>query len=48
LGSTEWKGGLRDRELVISDQQREAVTQALAYTVKNVKSLVFPIHGLKP
>ncbi len=48
LGSTEWKGGLRDRELVISDQQREAVTQALAYTVKKVKSLVFPIHGLKP
>jgi acetoin utilization protein AcuC len=48
LGSTEWKGGLRDRELVIPEQQREAVTQALAYTVKKVKSLVFPIHGLKP
>ena len=48
LGSAEWKGGLRDRELVIPEQQREAVTQALAYTVKKVKSLVFPIHGLKP
>ena len=48
LGSTEWKGGLRDRELVIPEQQREAVTQALAYTVKKVKSFVFPIHGLKP
>ncbi|MGB7538557.1 MAG: acetoin utilization protein AcuC [Anaerolineales bacterium] len=48
LGSTEWKGGLRDRELVIPEQQREAVTQALAYTVKKVKSLVFPIHGINP
>jgi acetoin utilization protein AcuC len=48
LGSTDWKGGLRDRELVIPDQQKEAVTQALEYTVKKVKSLVFPIHGLKP
>jgi acetoin utilization protein AcuC len=48
LGSTDWKGGLRDRELVIPEQQREAVTQALAYTIKKVKSLVFPIHGLKP
>jgi acetoin utilization protein AcuC len=48
LGSTDWKGGLRDRELVIPEQQKEAVTQALAYTVKNLKELVFPIHGLKP
>jgi acetoin utilization protein AcuC len=47
LGSTDWKGGLRDRELVIPDQQKEAVTQALEYTVKKLKSLVFPIHGLK-
>lgn len=48
LGSSEWKGGLRDRELVIPAQQKEAVTQALDYTVKKIKSLVFPIHGLKP
>jgi acetoin utilization protein AcuC len=48
LASTDWKGGLRDRELVIPDRQKEAVTQALGYTVKKVKSLVFPIHGLKP
>jgi hypothetical protein len=48
LASTDWKGGLRDRELVIPDQQKEAVTQALEYTVNKVKSLVFPIHGLEP
>jgi len=47
LGSTDWKGGLRDRELVIPDQQKEAVTQALEYTVNRVKANVFPIHGLQ-
>jgi acetoin utilization protein AcuC len=48
LASTDWKGGLRDRDIVISDQQKAAVMQALEYTIKKVKSLVFPIHGLKP
>jgi acetoin utilization protein AcuC len=48
LGSSEWKGGLRDRELVISDHQKKAVIEALEYTIKKVRSLVFPIHGLKP
>jgi acetoin utilization protein AcuC len=48
LSSTDWSGGLRDGELVIPDQQREAVMAALEYTVNKVKSLVFPIHGLKP
>jgi hypothetical protein len=33
---------------VIPDQQQEAVMAALEYTVNKVKSLVFPIHGLKP
>jgi acetoin utilization protein AcuC len=48
LGSAEWKGGLRDREMVIPERQQEAVTQALDYTIRKVKSLVFPIHGLEP
>jgi acetoin utilization protein AcuC len=48
LNNTEWKGGLRDRVLVIPAAQKEAVTQALDRTIKKVKSLVFPIHGLKP
>jgi acetoin utilization protein AcuC len=48
LGSTEWKGGLRDRELVIPDQEKESITHSLQATVARVKNLVFPIHGLKP
>jgi acetoin utilization protein AcuC len=48
LENTEWKGGLRDHELVIPEQQKQAVRQALEYTIRKVKQNVFPIHGLKP
>ncbi|MFN2299609.1 MAG: acetoin utilization protein AcuC [Anaerolineales bacterium] len=48
LSSPDWQGGLRDRELVIPDQTKEAVIEALEYTLHKVKRLVFPIHGLKP
>ncbi len=47
LGSTEWQGGLRDRELVITDQQRDAVTPALQATIDAIILKVFPIHGLE-
>ena len=46
MESTEWQGGLRDRELVIPETQRTSVSSAINKTVGTVKSLVFPIHGL--
>jgi len=46
LGSTDWQGGLRDRTLAVSSQQRDAVVPALEATIKAVKANVFPIHGL--
>lgn len=46
LGSTDWQGGLRDRTLAVSNQQREAVTPAIENTVETIKATVFPIHGL--
>lgn len=46
LENTEWHGGLRDRELVIPESQRESVSAAINKTVEAVKSLVFPIHKL--
>jgi acetoin utilization protein AcuC len=46
LGSTDWQGGLRDRTLAVSSQQKEAVMPAIENTVKTIKSTVFPIHGL--
>jgi len=46
LGSTDWQGGLRDRTLAISSQQKEAVMPAIENTIETIKSTVFPIHGL--
>jgi acetoin utilization protein AcuC len=46
LGSTDWQGGLRDRILAVSNQQREAVTSAIENTIETIKATVFPIHGL--
>jgi hypothetical protein len=46
LASTDWHGGLRDRELIIPEQQREVVASAVRSTVERVKGLVFPLHGL--
>lgn len=46
LESTEWQGGLRDREVAVSDAQRETVTPAIESTIALVKSNIFPIHGL--
>jgi len=46
LESTEWQGGLRDRELAVSDSQRETVMPALEATIEKIKANIFPIHGL--
>ena len=46
LESTEWQGGLRDRELPATDSQRETVMPALNATIENIKSNIFPIHGI--
>ena len=46
LESTEWQGGLRDRELAVSDAQREKVVPAIESTIKQIKTSIFPIHGL--
>jgi acetoin utilization protein AcuC len=46
LGSTDWQGGLRDRELAVSAQQRNAVLPAIETTIEAVKTRVFPVHGL--
>lgn len=46
LQSTDWQGGFRDRELPVTNQQREMVVPALQATVDTIKAKVFPIHGL--
>lgn len=46
LSSTDWQGGLRDRVLAVSTQQREMVTQAVETTIAAVRANVFPYHKL--
>ncbi len=46
LENTEWQAGLRDRELAVSDAQRETVTPAIKSTIEQIKTNIFPIHGL--
>lgn len=46
MESTDWQGGLRDRQLAITHQQRQAVMPTLEATIKNLRAKVFPLHGL--
>lgn len=46
LESTDWQGGLRDRELPVTNAQREMVLPALEASVQTIRAKVFPIHGL--
>jgi hypothetical protein len=47
LGSTEWAGGLCDRELPVSPEQRQAVETELSVTIDAVIKNVFRHHGIK-
>jgi len=46
MESTDWRGGLRDRELAVSEEQKQAVLPALMASIDLIKAKVFPIHGL--
>jgi acetoin utilization protein AcuC len=46
LESTEWQGGLRDRALAVTEQQRNAVEPAIEAVVQKIKTTIFPIHGI--
>ena len=46
LGSMEWLGGLRDREIAVTDFQQSLIMPALDLTIDKIKKRVFSIHGL--
>jgi acetoin utilization protein AcuC len=48
LGSSDWVGGLRDRHLPITADQRAAVDSELHTTNERVITNIFPYHGLVP
>jgi acetoin utilization protein AcuC len=46
LDNTEWQGGLRDRTLPVTNQQKDSVLPALNETLERLKTNLFPLHGL--
>ncbi len=46
LENTDWQGGLRDRVLPVTEDQRASVDPAIDATLGNLRHLVFPHHGL--
>jgi acetoin utilization protein AcuC len=46
MESTDWQGGFRDRELVVSNQQRDTVVPVVDEVIQSVKAHIFPYHNL--
>lgn len=46
LESTDWHGGLRDRQLSVDTQQLDAIDKQIDATIEIVKTNVFPFHGV--
>lgn len=46
LGNTEWQGGLKDGELVVSSKQRETVKTQIDAIIKVLKAKVFSFHNV--
>ena len=48
LGSSEWAGGLRDRDLAVTTERRAAVEPELNASIEAIIKNIFPYHGLAP
>jgi acetoin utilization protein AcuC len=48
LANSEWAGGLRDRVLPVSAEQRASVEPELRATLGKISKGVFPLHGILP
>jgi acetoin utilization protein AcuC len=46
LESTDWSGGLRDRQISEDHQLRDSITQTIDATIEKIRTTVFPFHGL--
>ena len=46
LESTDWQGGLRDRVLAVSGEQRQCVEPVVGAVVKAIRANIFPIHNI--
>lgn len=46
MESTDWQGGLRDRQLIPTEQQQNVVAPTVEAVIEQVKKTIFPLHGL--
>ena len=46
MSSTDWHGGLRDPELIPTQQQKEIVDPAIDEVIEQVKAKLFGLHGI--
>jgi len=46
MQSSEWAAGLRDRQLIPDNRQKELVNIVIEDNLKEIKTLIFPTHGL--
>ncbi len=46
LETTDWQGGLRDRQIPVTRQQQKAVMPAVNATIEAIKTVIFPLHGI--
>jgi acetoin utilization protein AcuC len=47
LENTDWTGGLRDRHLPLSPEQRSRVEPAIHATLRKLQQALFPLHNLR-
>lgn len=46
LESTDWRGGLRDKQLPVNNQQQDIITYEIKTTIDFIRANIFPLHGL--
>ena len=46
MASTDWQGGLRDRQRAVDAEQRQRVDQGVEEAIRRAKENVFRYHGL--
>lgn len=46
LETTDWHGGLCDRQLPVDNQQARVITQQVTDVTKTIRKNIFPLHGL--
>ncbi|MFH1964290.1 MAG: acetoin utilization protein AcuC [Acidobacteriota bacterium] len=46
MESTDWHGGLRDREVPVGDREKSVIIPAVQDVVDEVKEKIFPYHGI--